>query len=160
MKLRSPKTGIKLRDHGFFFAIRNAFKASELVMWMMSNLKLTEREALEVGQKLKDQRYIHKVKEDSNPNLRKLPSFLNTTDLYRFQEDIDPSVLNMKRIWINNSSLTAAQVVDNLRRQMLIIMEKYIYRGGKDVDYDAISKSPEFLNYQNISLQMQTVRTY
>jgi hypothetical protein len=59
----------------------------------MANLNLTEMEALEVGQKLVNYRYMHKPKEKDATF--SLAHFANTTELYRFQADEDTTILSI-----------------------------------------------------------------
>lgn len=118
--IRNPKTGLKVRDHGnIFFSHKRCFKASELIGWLMSQLNLHEQEAMEVGKKLLDMKYMHKVKDPSSY------IFENSIDLYRFQEDVDPSILNMKRLWLGVPK-TASEVANQLRQLILKISDNFV----------------------------------
>ena len=69
---------------------------------------------------------------------------------------MDPQVLNMKRAWTGTSK-TAVEVSNQLRKQILLIADNYIYNQGKAVDYEAVSKSQEYQYYLTCTLEMQTV---
>ncbi len=85
----------------------------------MSQLKLQEHEAMEVGKKLLAMKYMHKVKDPSTA------VFENSIDLYRFQEDVDPTIINMKRVWLGVPK-PAADVANQLRQLILKISDNFV----------------------------------
>eukprot|EP00178_Gracilaria_changii_P025326 TRINITY_DN78090_c0_g1_i1.p1 TRINITY_DN78090_c0_g1~~TRINITY_DN78090_c0_g1_i1.p1 ORF type:complete len:641 (-),score=101.58 TRINITY_DN78090_c0_g1_i1:603-2525(-) len=102
--MRDPKKGLQLADRRWRLSTYSkCFIGKEAVQWMVDNLALDRKAAVETGQKLMDAGIMHHVTH-SEP-------FSDAYFFYRFQEDDDGNVLNMKRIWDSNIPTRNAVVV-------------------------------------------------
>ncbi|CAN8063646.1 unnamed protein product [Agarophyton chilense] len=102
--MRDPKKGVPLADRRWRLSTYSkCFIGKEAVQWMVSNLSIDRKAAVETGQKLMDAGILHHVTH-SEP-------FSDAYFFYRFQEDDDGNVLNMKRIWDSNIPTRHAVVV-------------------------------------------------
>lgn len=92
-RMRAPDTGVAVADRRWrVMTYTKCFVGSEAVTWMMENLGVgTRPEAVKVGQRLMDAGLVHHVTH-SEP-------FADEYFFYRWQEDDESSVLNMKRVW-------------------------------------------------------------
>ncbi|KAI0560195.1 DEP domain containing protein [Gracilaria domingensis] len=102
--MRDPKKGVPLADRRWRLSTyQRCFIGEEAVQWMVDNLSMTRKAAVDTGQKLMDAGIMHHVTH-SEP-------FSDAYFFYRFQEDDDGNVLNMKRIWDSNIPTRHAVVV-------------------------------------------------
>lgn len=92
-RMRASDTGVAVADRRWrVMTYTKCFVGSEAVTWMMENLGVgTRPEAVKVGQRLMDAGLVHHVTH-SEP-------FADEYFFYRWQEDDESSVLNMKRVW-------------------------------------------------------------
>lgn len=91
-RMRHPETGFKVADRRWrLLQYPKCFIGSEAVQWMVENMELDQVAAIQTGQHLMDAGIMHHVTH-SEP-------FSDNYHFFRFQEDDESSVLNMKRIW-------------------------------------------------------------
>lgn len=94
------------------------FVGSEAVQWMMDNLQIDRPTALSMGERLMDAGIIHHVTH-SEP-------FCDKYYFYRFQEDDESNILNMKRVW--DASIPARHAVDvakDLLTRLALLCEEH-----------------------------------
>lgn len=66
-KMRNPNGGLSIKDRKWRNkTFEKCFIGKEAVEWMVSNLKVSKRQALQLGKKLIDQNYIYHVTYDHN----------------------------------------------------------------------------------------------
>lgn len=118
-RMRDSKTGIKLLDRSWrFMRFRKCFVGLEAVNWMVNNLHVERKEAVKMGQALIDGGILHHV-TNSEP-------FADHYFFYRFHEDDESSVLNMKRCW--DAAIPTRNAVDvskDLLIQLAFIFEEF-----------------------------------
>lgn len=102
-RMRDPGDGLKLADRRWrFLTYPKCFVGSEAVQWMVDGLECDRTAAVAMGQRLMDAGIIHHV-TNSEP-------FADDALYYRFQEDDDTNILNMKRVW--DASIPTRPAVD------------------------------------------------
>eukprot|EP00177_Eucheuma_denticulatum_P006081 GFKZ01011089.1.p1 GENE.GFKZ01011089.1~~GFKZ01011089.1.p1 ORF type:complete len:628 (-),score=83.36 GFKZ01011089.1:402-2285(-) len=118
-RMRDPSNGLKLADRRWrLISYTKCFVGSEAVQWMVDNLDLDTSAAVATGQRLMDAGVIHHVTH-SEP-------FSNQYYFYRFQEDDESNILNMKRVW--DSSIPARHAVDvakDLLTRLALLCEEH-----------------------------------
>ncbi|KAF2075128.1 hypothetical protein CYY_003563 [Polysphondylium violaceum] len=152
-KIRDHRYGLKVRDvsSGVFsiYKYGKSFKGSELVSWLMAMFEYTEEESIQIGNILKDNGYIIRVKNNVFP-------FENSSDvIFKCQQDVDPLVMNMRRLWLGPTR-PAPIISQDLILIINTISDKYII-DGKKIDYESLSKSMEFRKYRNLICEIQNV---
>ncbi|PXF41611.1 Vacuolar membrane-associated protein IML1 [Gracilariopsis chorda] len=117
--MRDPENGVPLSDRRWRLSTYSkCFVGKEAVQWMVDNLSLDRKAAVETGQKLMDAGIMHHVTH-SEP-------FSDDYFFYRFQEDDDGNVLNMKRVWDSNIPTRHAVVVaKDLLTRLACICEEH-----------------------------------
>jgi len=91
-QMRDSKIGIPRADRRWrLMTYPCCFVGSEAVSWMEANLKVSREEAVRIGQRLLEAGILQHVTQSE--------LFTDAHFFYRFQEDEDTSVLNMKRVW-------------------------------------------------------------
>ncbi|CDF33789.1 unnamed protein product [Chondrus crispus] len=117
--MRLPDKGLKLEDRRWrIVSYSKCFVGSEAVEWMIDNLGLDRPTAVSTGQRLMDAGIMHHVTH-SEP-------FCDGYYFYRFQEDEESNVLNMKRVW--DSAIPTARAVDvskNLLTRLALLCEEH-----------------------------------
>eukprot|EP00172_Hildenbrandia_rubra_P000774 Plantae.Rhodophyta-Hildenbrandia_rubra.ctg14331.p1 GENE.Plantae.Rhodophyta-Hildenbrandia_rubra.ctg14331~~Plantae.Rhodophyta-Hildenbrandia_rubra.ctg14331.p1 ORF type:complete len:643 (-),score=76.15 Plantae.Rhodophyta-Hildenbrandia_rubra.ctg14331:518-2446(-) len=118
-KMRAPDTGLKVMDRRWrLLTYPKCFVGSEAVAWMVETLKVNTDEALEMGQKLIEAGIMHHVTH-SEP-------FADAYYFYRFQEDTDTNVLNMKRVWdASRPPRNALEIAEELLTKLACLCEEY-----------------------------------
>lgn len=118
-KMRDEKEGLALADRRYRLQVyRTCFVGSEAVSWMVDNLGVDKEGALSVGKKLMNAGIISHVTQ-SEP-------FLDGFFFYRFQEDDDGKVLNLKRVWDSKIKTRHAVIVSQeLLTQLACLCEEY-----------------------------------
>lgn len=117
--MRDPENGLQLADRRWRLSTYSkCFVGKEAVQWMVDKLSLDRKAAVETGQKLMDAGIMHHVTH-SEP-------FSDDYFFYRFQEDDDGNVLNMKRVWDSNIPTRHAVVVaKDLLTRLACICEEH-----------------------------------
>lgn len=89
--------------------------------------------------------------------------FKNDQSVYRFQEDVDPCVLNCTRIYSGFLRSYKEIIADVFERQK-ILFEKHIHKGSSAhknpvhvVDYEVVLKSPEYKHFVKSTIELQAV---
>lgn len=102
-RMREPHNGLTSSDGRWrFLSHSKCFSGTFAVQWMVDNLGYNRTSAVDAGQRLMDAGIIYHVTH-SEP-------FCDSQLFYRFQEDYDSSILNMKRLW-NASTPTRHAVI-------------------------------------------------
>lgn len=117
--MRDPEKGLKLEDRRWrIVSYSKCFVGKEAVQWMVDNLGLNRSAAVSTGQRLMDAGIMHHVTH-SEP-------FCDEFYFYRFQEDEESNILNMKRVW--DSALPtgpAVHVSKSLLTRLALLCEEY-----------------------------------
>lgn len=117
--MRDPEKGLDLKDRRWKLLLYSkCFVGSEAVQWMVDNLSLDKKVAVSTGQRLMQTGIIHHVTH-SEP-------FSDGYFYYRFQEDDDSNILNMKRLW--DSALPtrdAVEVARDLLTRLAFLCEEH-----------------------------------
>lgn len=119
-RMRASDTGFAVADRRWrVMTYTKCFVGSEAVTWMMENLGVgTRAEAVKVGQRLMDAGLVHHVTH-SEP-------FGDEYFFYRWQEDDESSVLNMKRVWgVDRRPRHAVDVSVDLLTAIALICEEH-----------------------------------
>lgn len=118
-KMRDPTTGLQLADRRWrLVSYSKCFIGKDAVQWIQENLSVDKASAISLGQRLMDAGIIQHVTQ-SEP-------FADDHYFFRFQEDDDSYVLNMKRVWDpkipTRSAVTVSQA---LLTQLACLCEEY-----------------------------------
>lgn len=117
--MRDTTKGLKLADRRFrLLTYSKCFIGEEAVQWMVDNLSVSRETAVSTGQRLMDAGIIHHVTH-SEP-------FCDQYFFYRFQEDDDTNILNMKRIW--DAAIATRHAVDvskDLLTRLALLCEEH-----------------------------------
>lgn len=117
--MRDSEKGLKLADRRWrLLTYSKCFIGSHAVQWMVDNISISREEAVSTGQRLMDAGILHHVTH-SEP-------FCDQYYFYRFQEDDESNILNMKRIW--DSSIPARHAVDvskDLLTRLALLCEEH-----------------------------------
>lgn len=118
-KMRHPVTGISISDRRYrLLSYQKCFVGKEAVDWMSSNLQVTRDVAVKYGEKLMSAGILSHVTQ-SEP-------FSDAHFFFRFQEDDESCVLNMKRVWDSKLETRPAVVVSQqLLTQLACLCEEY-----------------------------------
>jgi hypothetical protein len=121
-RMRNPKTGFEVADRRWrLLHYPKCFIGSEAVEWMMRNLGMNREAAIRTGQHLMDAGIVHHVTH-SEP-------FCDKYYFFRFQEDDESCVLNMKRVWDPSlRSRPPVEVSQELLTRLACLCEKYRLR--------------------------------
>lgn len=102
-RMRHSRTGLDVADRRYrLLNYTKCFVGSKAVQWMVDNLHVDRPTAVSMGQRLMDAGIVHHV-TNSEP-------FSDDYYFFRFQEDDDTNILNMKRVW--DPSIPARHAVD------------------------------------------------
>lgn len=145
-RLRDPQTGLKLADGRWrFLTYSKCFSGAHAVEWMIDNLKYDRETAINAGQRLMDAGIIHHVTH-SEP-------FCDAQFFYRFQEDDDTNILNMKRLWDASIPTRDAVLVskDLLTRLAFLCEEHRKYVLDTDPDSPGHSKNNSNNSMNNLN---------
>jgi Protein of unknown function, DUF547/Domain found in Dishevelled, Egl-10, and Pleckstrin (DEP) len=118
-RMRHPESGFQVADRRWrLLNYPKCFIGSESIEWMMENLDIDRDQAVKTGQHLMDAGIIHHVTH-SEP-------FSDSYYFFRFQEDDESSVLNMKRVWDPTlPSRNPVQVAQELLTRLACLCEDY-----------------------------------
>jgi hypothetical protein len=159
--LRNPTDGLKVSDRRRMLkTYTKCFTGTEAVEWMTRKLDLSQEQALDLGQRLIQAGIIQPVLGSD--------SFCTGDAFFRFQEDDDSNILNLKRIW--DSSLPTRHACD-LSRELLtkiaLLCESYRVQlaaerpqdvlSPYEFDYRKLSESEEFRQYSVATAELQGV---
>jgi hypothetical protein len=100
-----------------------------------------------MGKRLLHNRIIHHVTYSED--------FKDEYLFYRFQADHGTSVLNMNIIY-SGSSRKAADIAQDLRKQILVLYNDFLSPDGNHVDYKGMGASEAFQRYVAATAQLQT----
>lgn len=145
-RLRDPQSGLKLADGRWrFLTYSKCFSGAHAVQWMMDNLKYDRETAVDTGQRLMDAGIIHHVTH-SEP-------FCDAQFFYRFQEDDDTNILNMKRLWDASIPTRDAVLVskDLLTRLAFLCEEHRKYLLSTDSESPGQSKNNNNNSMSNLN---------
>mmetsp|Transcript_11124 Transcript_11124/g.34105 ORF Transcript_11124/g.34105 Transcript_11124/m.34105 type:complete len:558 (+) Transcript_11124:241-1914(+) len=164
-KMRDPDNGVKIEDRRWrLLTYAKSFIGAELVDWLVKNVDggLERENAVAMGQKLLDAGILHHVTR-SEP-------FADQYLFYRFQEDEQTSILNMKRVWDSNRrARNAVDVSVDMITRLACLCEEHRRsvlhnRSGvnpdakdEDVDYAILAKSHAFRQYALSTAELQAV---
>eukprot|EP00171_Calliarthron_tuberculosum_P009401 IDg9401t1 len=118
-KMRDSKTGLDVGDRTYqLLRYSKCFVGEQAVSWMTSNLKVDRDAAVTLGQRLMEAGIISHVTQ-SQP-------FSDDYFFFRFQEDVDSYVLNIKRIREHRiPTRPAVQVSRKLLTKLACLCEEY-----------------------------------
>ncbi len=118
-QMRHPTKGLKVADRRWrLISYTKCFVGTEAVQWMVDNLSVDKKTAISLGQRLMDAGIIRHVTQ-SEP-------FSDKYYFFRFQEDDDTNVLNMKRVWDPKiQTRPAVTVSQDLLTQLACLCEEY-----------------------------------
>lgn len=118
-EMRHPDTGLALADRRWrFLTYSKCFVGSEAVQWLCKHLSCDPAKAVATGQRLMDAGIIHHVTH-SEP-------FADNYFFYRFQEDDDTNILNMKRVWDPSiPTRDAVEVAKDLITRLALLCEEH-----------------------------------
>eukprot|EP00188_Purpureofilum_apyrenoidigerum_P000290 Plantae.Rhodophyta-Purpureofilum_apyrenoidigerum.ctg11204.p1 GENE.Plantae.Rhodophyta-Purpureofilum_apyrenoidigerum.ctg11204~~Plantae.Rhodophyta-Purpureofilum_apyrenoidigerum.ctg11204.p1 ORF type:complete len:557 (-),score=72.25 Plantae.Rhodophyta-Purpureofilum_apyrenoidigerum.ctg11204:323-1993(-) len=164
-RMRDPDHGVKIEDRRWNFRqYSKCFIGAELVNWLIDNVdgSLEREDAVEMGQNLLNAGILHHV--------TKSESFADQHYFYRFQEDEETSILNMKRVWDSNRrARNAVDVSVTMITKLACLCEEHRRsflhdRSGndpsandEDVDYAILAKSEAFRIYEFDTAELQAV---
>eukprot|EP00186_Timspurckia_oligopyrenoides_P005137 CAMPEP_0182443654 /NCGR_PEP_ID=MMETSP1172-20130603/2339_1 /TAXON_ID=708627 /ORGANISM="Timspurckia oligopyrenoides, Strain CCMP3278" /LENGTH=709 /DNA_ID=CAMNT_0024639007 /DNA_START=220 /DNA_END=2349 /DNA_ORIENTATION=- len=177
-QMRDPETGIPRSDRWWrLMTYSCCFVGSEAVTWMVNRLKVTRENAVTIGQRLLEAGILQHVTQSE--------LFVDGYFFYRFQEDEDTPVLNMKRVWEAGRPVRpAVDVSQDLITRLAYLCEEHrlsiinarrLRRGvtggsagalngspsslpeGEMVDYQTLAKSEEFRQYCFAAAELQRV---
>ncbi|KAA8498059.1 Vacuolar membrane-associated protein IML1 [Porphyridium purpureum] len=178
-QMRDPETGIPRADRRWrLMTYSNCFVGSEAVDWLVAHLKLTRPDAVAYGQRLLEAGILQHVTQ-SEP-------FADDFFYYRFQEDEDSYILNMKRVWESGRPVRPAlDVAQDLLTRLACLCEEHRLsvlaarrqlspgglgaqqlpqvRGqedGESVDYQALAQSDAFRQYSFAAAELQRVALF
>lgn len=117
--MRDPTQGLKLADRRWTLSTYSkCFVGNEAVQWMVDNLAIDRPTAVSRGQRLMNAGIVQHVTQ-SEP-------FCDEYYFYRFQEDDDTNILNMKRVW--DSAIPTRPAVDvskDLLTRLALLCEEH-----------------------------------
>lgn len=121
-RMRHPDTGFKVADRRWrLLHYPKCFIGREAVHWMVENLGLDRDAAIQTGQHLMEAGIVHHVTH-SEP-------FSDDYHFFRFQEDDESSVLNMKRIWdASRPARNPVEVSQDLLTRLACLCEEHRLR--------------------------------
>lgn len=137
--MRDPNQGLQLADRRWrIVTYSKCFVGTEAVQWMIDNLGIDRPTAVSTGQRLMDAGIVHHVTH-SEP-------FCDRYYFYRFQEDDDTNILNMKRVW--DSAIPTRHAVDlakALLTRLALLCEEHRKRilAGKQLSKSTLSPQAE-----------------
>jgi len=177
VRMRDPEHGLKIADRRWrLMTYTKCFVGTEAVDWMTQNLSITRREdAVKIGQQLMDSGILHHV-TSSEP-------FADQHYYYRFQEDEESKILNMKRVWLPDViARPALEVAQELITKLACLVEEFRIRRQRSnsgvaaagtgspytpegllgtvkpqSDYEAIRESEQFRSYVFATAELQRV---
>ncbi|GJD11248.1 hypothetical protein Gasu2_53870 [Galdieria sulphuraria] len=159
--LRSPIDGLKVADRRRMLkTYSKCFTGTEAIDWMTKKLELSREQAQDLGQRLIGAGIIQPVFGSD--------SFCEGEAFFRFQEDDDSNVLNLKRIW--DPSLPTRHPCD-LSRELLtkiaLLCENYRIQLAADrpqdilspyeFDYRKLNETEEFRQYSVATAELQGI---
>lgn len=117
--MRDPNQGLKVEDRRWrLVSYTRCFVGKEAVQWMMDNLGFDRPTSISTGQRLMEAGILHHVTH-SEP-------FGDEYYFYRFQEDDDTNILNMKRVWDSAIPTRHAVLVSkDLLTRLALLCEEY-----------------------------------
>lgn len=117
--MRDPTRGMPVSDRRWRIVhYSKCFVGSEAVQWIMKNLSCDRDKAVSIGQRLMEAGIIHHVTH-SEP-------FSDAYYFYRFQEDDDTNILNMKRVWDPSiPTRDAVEVSKDLLTRLALLCEEH-----------------------------------
>lgn len=167
-EMRHPERGVKSDDRRWrLLTYPKCFVGQEMVDWLMEHVdgEIDRAEAVRLGQKLLDAGIMHHVTK-SEP-------FADEYYFYRFQEDEQTSILNMKKLWDSNRRVrhavdVAQEAITRLaclceehRRKVLLMQvsrgQNVSEKDPEDIDYALLAKSDAFRQYALSSAELQCV---
>lgn len=117
--MRDVKRGLQVSDRRWrIITYPKCFVGSEAVQWITEHLSCDREKAVSIGQRLMEAGIIHHVTH-SEP-------FADAYFFYRFQEDDDTNILNMKRVW--DPSIPTREAVDvskDLLTRLALLCEEH-----------------------------------
>eukprot|EP00871_Galdieria_phlegrea_P005191 jgi/Galph1/5673/GphlegSOOS_G4342.1 len=159
--LRNPVDGLKVSDRRWMLkTYPKCFTGTEAVEWMTTKLHLSKKEALDLGQRLMTAGVIQPVFGSD--------VFVEGDSFFRFQEDDDSSILNLKRIWdhsqptrhpcdLSRELLTKiALLCETFRVQMAADCPRSVL-SPYDFDYRKLIETEDFRQYALATSELQGV---
>ncbi|KAM9851189.1 uncharacterized protein ACBR49_006483 [Aulostomus maculatus] len=135
---------------------KKSFSGDQLVDWLQKEKGMGRAQALTVGQRLLQKKYMVSVRgcgqQDGNFGEGKESG--NT--LYRLLEDDPHSALNAGQT-AACSPIQAAELSLLLREMILKLFSEHLSADGKSVDYKGMSVNPAFERYCDLAIQLQRV---
>lgn len=117
--MRDQTHGLPLADRRWrLLTYSKCFLGSDAVTWMTKNLSQNREASVVTGQRLMDAGIIHHVTHSE--------LFSDSEYYYRFQEDDESNILNMKRVW--DSSIPtrhAVEVAKDLLTRLALLCEDH-----------------------------------
>lgn len=171
-KMRDPELGLNIGDRRWrLITYAKCFVGNEAVTWMVDNLGLSFREeAVRIGQKLMEAGVIHHVTNSEQ--------FEDQHFFYRFQEDEESKILNMKRVWLADvATRPAGEVAQELITTLASVVEEFRIRrlrsstgstpnspflsnlppDSGEFDYSILRESEQFRAYIFAAAELQKV---
>mmetsp|Transcript_4884 Transcript_4884/g.21053 ORF Transcript_4884/g.21053 Transcript_4884/m.21053 type:complete len:558 (-) Transcript_4884:247-1920(-) len=162
-KMREADGGVAIEDRRWrLLTYQMCFVGSELVDWLVKNVEgnIDRTEAVELGQKLLDAGILHHV-------MRSEP-FADDYYFYRFQEDEQTSVLNMKRVWdstrkarfavdVSVETITRLACLCEEHRRNIVEKKVSTDPAAGEIDYAALARSEAFRQYVLSAAELQAV---
>lgn len=150
--MRDPVNGLKLADRRWrLIMYSKCFVGSEAVQWMVENLQIDRPSCVAMGERLMDAGIIHHVTY-SEP-------FCDEYYFYRFQEDDESNILNMKRIW--DAAIPTRYAIDvakDLLTRLALLCEEHRKRVLAAKDMKNPVSSPQVLPPVTSSMSEATLR--
>ena len=146
-KMQDPNTGIPIADRMYHFRMyKRCFIGSQAVDWLCKERKISRKEAVELGEQLRQKFFFKHVVNDH--------CFKDKYLYYRFVHHETKNALNVQKLTLKEPK-PATEVASGLRKIILSLYDNYLSEDGKSVDYVGISKSELFKNYEELSYELQ-----
>ena len=125
-----------------------AFTGKQLVQWL-ENSENNNGNPIEAAKKLMTSNFIHPVQQ-------KVIDFRSDGTLYQLAEQTSIKALNSGKM-AECAQVEPSQLGEQLRKSIKGLYAKFLNENGTAVDYDGMSNSVEFLEYEKLAIQLQRV---
>ena len=146
-RMQDPSTGISIADRMYHFRIyKRCFIGSQAADWLVKNENLSRKEAVDLGNQLREKLFFKHVVNDH--------VFKDKYLFYRFVHHETKKALNARKLTLQEPQ-PASEIANALRKVILALYDKFLSADGKAVDYNGLGKSELFQQYEELSFELQ-----